>query len=353
MIGKILLFYMLLCIIVSKINSVNMKKVEEKPQIFYANKFLQLGKGFSVQQLRALHFVVTQLQAEMYRLNQQKVQGLPLQRTLFGDVYFRIPTNLIDPSNQDEQIRKALRGLIIPIDDKNFVGNFMLSAKREGGNWVLLFPEKTVNYLTEISKGVTPLETILYMSAQSKYTIRIYELLKRFADTGFWYTTPEEISYLFELPKMYRNDYGKIKKYILEVARKELYELYRKNRSEIYFNYEEKRGGRGNKVKELKFTIFWSQKNKENRLPNPENKDFIYIKEVLTRIMVEAKGITKHQKEVNIEFINKALSKLSEKRKIKEFADKLENKIMQNGKVDDDKKGALARYILENDYGIE
>jgi hypothetical protein len=106
-------------------------------------------------------------------------------------------------------------------------------------------------------------------------------------------------------------------------------------------------------VKELKFTIFWSQKNKENRLPNPENKDFIYIKEVLTRIMVEAKGITKHQKEVNIEFINKALSKLSETRKIKEFADKLENKIMQNGKVDDDKKGALARYILENDYGIE
>lgn len=325
-------------------------KSEQKPSIYYANRYLQLGKEFNVLQKRVIHFVVNQLQAEMYTLNEQKAQAKPIQRTLFGDAYFRIAANLIDRTNQDQQIRQALKGLKVPIDDKDFIGDFMLSAKREKGDWVLLFPEKTVHFLTEISKGVTPLQTIVYLTAQSKHTIRMYELLMRFRVTGFWYTTPEELCYLLDLPATYRKNFARLRQSVLEVAQKELGELYKKNQSDIRFTTEETKGGRGNKVQQLKFTIFFREKQKQGN--DKQNEDYAFILDNLLRIMVDAAGITKHQKEANKKFIEKAASKLVETGKLKQFADKLE-KILSNPKVEFNNKGALARYILTEDFGIK
>lgn len=326
-------------------------KSEQKPSIYYANRYLQLGKEFNVLQKRVIHFVVNQLQAEMYTLNEQKAQAKPIQRTLFGDAYFRIAANLIDRTNQDQQIRQALKGLKVPIDDKDFIGDFMLSAKREKGDWVLLFPEKTVHFLTEISKGVTPLQTIVYLTAQSKHTIRMYELLMRFRVTGFWYTTPEELYLLLDLPATYRKNFARLRQSVLEVAQKELGELYKKNQSDIRFTTEETKGGRGNKVQQLKFTIFFREKQKQGN--DKQNEDYAFILDNLLRIMVDAAGITKHQKEANKKFIEKAASKLVETCKLKQFADKLEKKVLSNPKVEFNNKGALARYILTEDFGIK
>ncbi len=326
-------------------------KNEVKPHVYYANRYIQIGKNFNVIQKRIIHFVVAQLQAEMYNLNMQMVSNKPIQRTLFGDAYFRVPVSYIDKTNQDSQVRNALRGLKISIDDKDFIGDFMLSAKREKGDWVLLFPEKTVHFLTQVSKGITPLQTILYLTAQSKYTIRMYELLMRFRDTGVWYTTPEELCYYFELPASYRKDFGRLRQSVLEVARKELERLYRNNQSEIYFVYEEIRGGRGNKVKQLKFSIFWKEK-KDQEL-RPSNEEYLYVYNTLKRIMLEGEWITEDQKRANEEFIKRAMSKLAETGNIKRFAEKLQKKVIENQKVKYENKGALARYILEEDYNVE
>jgi|GEM_PF-3463916 len=329
-----------------------MKSKETKPSVYYANKYIQLGKSFNVLQKRVIHFVVEQLQTEIYGLNQQKASHMPIQRTLFGDAYFRIPTRTIDPENQDNRIRQSLRGLKVSIDDKDFIGDFMLSAKREEGNWVLLFPEKTVHFLTEVSKGITPLQTIVYLSAKSKYTIRLYELLMRFRDTGIWYTTPEEVCYLFELPEAYRKNFGRLKQSVLEVARKEITELYKKRQSDIYFTYEETRSGRGNKVQQLKFSIFW--RNKEVLQDGgTKSPDYVFVAENLLRLMVDSPKINKHQKAANKEFVNKALSKLVETSRVKAFAEKLEKKVLQSAAVAHENKGALARYILIEDFGVQ
>ena len=328
-----------------------MAKKDAKPSVYHANKYLQLGKSFNILQKRVIHFVVRELQKEIYSLNEQKHSGKSIERTLFGDVYFNIPTKIIDPTNQDSQVRTALKGLIIPIDDNDFIGSFMLSAKREKGNWRLLFPEKTVHFLTEVSKGITPLQTIVYLTAQSKYTIRMYELLMRFRDTGIWYTTPEDIANLFELPNTYRRNFGRLKQSILELARKELLTLYKKNQSDIFYSYEEQRGGRGNKVQQLKFSIFWREKKiKEEQ---QQNKDLEFISNNLKNIMIDSVKITKHQKKANEEFINRALSKLIETGNLKYFANKLEKKVLQNHKVATGDKGALARYILMEDFNVE
>jgi len=323
----------------------------EKLSVYHANKYLQLGKSFSVLQKRIIHFVVRELQKEIYSLNEQKKAGGNIERTLFGDAYFMIPALTIDPENQDNHIRNALNGLKISISDKNFIGDFMLSAKREKGHWRLLFPEKTVHFLTEVSKGITPLQTILYLTAQSKYTVRLYELLMRFRDTGIWYTTPEDIADLFDLPETYRNNFGRLKHSVLEVAKKELQELYKKNQSDIFFHYEETKSGRGNKVQQIKFSIFWREKKITEE--KQENKDLLFISSNLLNIMVNDITITKHRKEVNKEFINRALSKLIETGNLQKFATKLDNKILQNPKVKEEDRGALARYILVEDFGVE
>jgi plasmid replication initiation protein len=227
----------------------------------------------------------------------------------------------------------------------------MLSAKREKGHWRLLFPEKTVHFLTEVSRGITPLQTIVYLTAQSKYTIRMYELLMRFRDTGKWYTTPEDLADLFELPITYRKNYGRLNQTILKPAKKELLELYKNNQSDIYFSYKEERGGRGNKVQHLIFSIFWREKKAEKE--KQENTHLQFISDNLKRIMIDGVKITKHQKKKNEDFINKALSKLVETGNVKYFADKLEKRILQNTAIENDKKGALARYILTEDFGVE
>jgi len=322
-----------------------------KIDVYHANKYLQLGKSFNVLQKRVIHFVVKELQNEIYNLNDQKTKGKQIERTLFGDAYFNIPTKTIDPNNQDSRIREALRGLIIPIDDKEFVGNFMLSAKREEGNWRLLFPEKTVHFLTEVSKGITPLQTIVYITAQSKYTIRMYELLMRFRDTGKWFTAPEKICDLFELSITYRKNYGRLRQTILEPAKKELKKLYDKNQSDIYFDFSEMRSGRGNKVQELIFTIYWREKQKKKE--KQEGTDLQFISDNLKRIMITDVKVSDGRKKKNEEFINKALSVLTETGNLKKFASKLENRILQNTKIEYENKGALARYILAEDFGID
>jgi len=173
----------------------------------------------------------------------------------------------------------------------------------------------------------------------------------RFRDTGIWYTTPENIAELFDLPDTYRKNYARLKQSILELARKELLELYKKNQSDIFFSYEEQRGGRGNKIKQIKFAIFWREKkiNKEKQ----ENKDLSFISSNLKRIMIDDAKVTKHQKKANEEFINRALSKLVETGNLKYFANKLEKKVLQNTNVEFMNKGALARYILIEDFNVE
>lgn len=326
-------------------------RTKTKEVSYSSNMYIQLRKPFNILQKRVMYHVIKQLQNELYELNQQKSEGRPIERTLFGDCYFHIPCKIIDPENNDTHIRRALKGLQIPIDDPNFIGNFMLSAKREKGEWRLLFPEKAVHFLTEVSKGVTPLGVILYMSAESIYTIRLYELLMQFRDTGIWHTTPEDLCEMLGTPDSYKKNFGLLRIKALELAQKEMKKFYDSNQCEIYFVWEEERGGRGNKVQRLKFSIFWREKAINREEQKSEHMAFIY--DNLMRIMVNDVNVSKHVKTANIDFINFALDKLIEFGNLARFADKLENRILQNPKVSFEKKGALARKILKEDFMID
>lgn len=324
------------------------KQTEKNVNVYNSNMYIQLRRSFSIIQKRVIHFVVKQLQDELFNLNEQKYKGKPIERTLFGDCYFHIPTKVIDPINQDTEIRKALKGLQIPIDSKDFIGNFMLSAKRQDGEWRLLFPEETVHFLTEVSKGVTPLQTLVYLSAQSIYTIRMYEILMQYRDTGKYYTTPENLAELLGCPDSYSKNFALLNKKALTPAKQELKDLYDKKQSDIFFDWHEIRGGRGNKVLKLDFSIFW--KDKAVAKDTEQGENLKYIAAQLERIMLDA--APKKTQKANKEFINRAMSKLIENGQTKLFAEKLE-KLLKNPKVVFNEKGKIARWVLENDFLVE
>lgn len=325
-----------------------MKKTTNQPaNVYNSNMYIQLRRSFNVLQKRVIHFVVKQLQDELFNLNEQKYQGKKIERTLFGDCYFHIPTKVIDPLNQDTEIRKALKGLQIPIDSKDFIGNFMLSAKRQDGEWRLLFPEESVHFLTEVSKGVTPLQTLVYLSAQSIYTIRMYEILMQFRDTGKYYVKPEDLAEMLGAPDSYHKNFALLNQKALSPAKTELKELFDKKQSDIYFDWHEKRGGRGNKVQQLEFSIFW--KDKAIAKDSEQSENLRYIAAQLERLMV-ADVKEKQRKQANKAFISRAMSKLVETGQTKAFADKCE-KTLNNPKAKD--KARVIRTILENDFFCE
>lgn len=321
--------------------------------VFNSNMYIMLRKDFNVLQKRVIHFVVKQLQDEMFNLNKQKSQKKPIQRTLFGDCYFNIPSKLIDPLNQDTEIRKALKKLQIPIETKDTITFFLMKATRKDGYWRLLFPEEVVHFLTEVSKGVTPLQTILYLSARSIYTIRMYELLMRFRDTGKWYTNPEDLGDLLGVPQSYRSDYGLLRTKAIEVADKELRSLYKQDQSEIYFILSEEKRGRGNKVKSLTFSIIWNEKEK----PKPKTQEEVssehnFVLFRLKKMMMDVPDIDKRAKKANEKLVNYAISKLIELDKMTHFAKKLDH-ILHNDDISDEKKGAYVRVVLRDEYNIE
>lgn len=318
-------------------------------KIYNSNMYLQLRKAFNILQKRIIHFVVKQLQDEMQNLNEQQHEGKPIERTLFGDCYFYIPAKAIDPTNQHVRIKNALKGLQIPIDDENFIGNFLYGAKRIDGNWRLLFPEKAVHFLTEVSKGVTPLGTLVYLSASSIYTVRMYELLMRFRDTGKWYTSPEDLAEYLATPNSYKKNFGLLRERAVIVAEKELKKLYDEKQSEIYFTFKDHRGGRGNKVLQLEFSIFWNEKSKKADAPK-DAPDYEYVALNLSKFLVD--NVEPKYRKANIEFMNKAMSNLREYGQISTFAKKIQKRVIDNPKIQYDNKGALLRFILEEDFGV-
>ena len=248
---------------------------------------------------------------------------------------------------------------MLPITDDDYIGNFLMGAHRQEKAWVVMIPKKALNYMIEKAEdGVTALETILYLSASSSYTISMYEQLKQRADFVKWYTTPIELADLLCAPQSYYTEFGQLKNRILEPAKKELRALYEKQQSLICFDYTLERGGRGNKVQRIIFTIYEKGKSKKQTPEEQQakrNADFQAISFIMGKCMLDFVGVPKGMKKKNHEFISRTLDLLSQRNAIEPFAKKLNaarERAERQGE-DPDSIGGVIRHILATDFNIE
>lgn len=225
-----------------------------KVDIIQPNQVTIARYDYNIWEKRIMYKLIEFLQKEMRK-------EVTLEKSLY-DVYFEFSHQDID-ANYDAQkyIKRALDTLSskkIIIEKKNdyWTGNLINWGRDRNGKIRISVSNLIIPFLTDIAKGFTAYSAVVAMALKSSYSQRLYEMCSRFRDTKKWFVAPETLRDMLNLPKSYQ-DYKNIRIRVLDVAQKELKDLFDAGQCDLYFTYEEIRSGRGRggSVKELIFTI--------------------------------------------------------------------------------------------------
>ena len=158
--------------------------------------------------------------------------------------------------------------------------NFVSSANYADGILEIEFSHRLLGYLLEIKDKYLKYDIKNIMSLSSKYTIRLYKILKdgfeknlRYGNKAELKLSIQEFKEVLEIPKSYR--FNDIKRQILEKSKKELAE-----HTDIIFDFQEIKTGR--KVTHLKFIIQENPKKSEDYLISQEMSNLKSVKHFVT-----------------------------------------------------------------------
>lgn len=315
-------------------------KTDKEITLAQANALTQARYDFTVVEKRTVYQIIKEVRHRFI----ERPDG---QRDLFNDLVITMKTS--DLQGNDTQLRevykslKSLRRKSIWIEDDERVLevgyiNYFEHRKREPLLEVQV-SHKILPYLVELAEQFTTYSLTVAISLRTKYSQRFYEYCAQFRAVGFFYVPYKELREKLMLGDAYPR-YSLVKRYVLEVARKELKELYDKGQCDLYFNYTEDRAGRT--VLGLRFAVV-NRKDEELKkaVLKPEDCMF-YIKNWLRSwLLVEKRpknrawleGVVNHlnRNPEQIQQLYRRLEKLQRTEKPASLA-------------------ALSRHIIEEDF---
>lgn len=279
------------------------------------------------------------------KVRQDYVEGT-MQRDLFENMYVYINVaDLVRVTDKDhtKEARAALRSLRhkdIEIED-------------EKGNWLNVgfinyakFDAKANRYEVEVSKEIMPhlvelaqcftsYSLTVAISLKSKYSQRIYELCCQYRERGVFFLDQERLRKVMKLENKYPQNQD-FKRFVLDVAYKELKDAYDTEQSDLWFEVMTK--GRG---KDVRYYFKIHTKEEGQRPINiDERGKALYIfqrcKEIYPRDPKFPDRILK-----NLDFSPD---------KIKPIYEKLER---LEGKYKGADLAKMLRFILDDDFGIK
>lgn len=155
-------------------------------------------------------------------------------------------TELLDTKGKRyEEIRDIVRELrrkevIINTDDKEYIAGWVSSITfyKNTGKIKLRFDDDLIPYLLQLKKKFTryQLKNILYL--KSKYSIRIYELLKQYESIGKRELELQELKKILFIENQYNRIYD-LKRFVLTPAIKEINDY-----TDINISYDDVKKGR-------------------------------------------------------------------------------------------------------------
>lgn len=116
-------------------------------------------------------------------------------------------------------------------------------------------------FFVELTQRFTEYSLVVAMSLKSKWSQRFYEICCQWKNAGGRTMDIKELRHLFQLENKYK-EYASLKKRVLDVAKKELKELYLKGESDVYFEYSELKNGRS--VEAIRLKIIIKDKNTDS-----------------------------------------------------------------------------------------
>jgi plasmid replication initiation protein len=168
------------------------------------------------------------------------------------------------------KITKELMKKVFEIeeDDTLIQAAWLSSATYKKGSGIveLEFSPKLKPYMIQLNTMFTQYKLVNILSMKSKYSPRIYEILKcnEFKKQGYIDININDLRQLLKVENIYPRYYD-FKRFILEATQKELKKL-----TDISFDFEETRYGR--KVTSLKFIIKSSKKSVDEVCATREDK---------------------------------------------------------------------------------
>ncbi len=264
-----------------------------------ANKLTQARYELSLVEKRAVYLIIKEVR-QKYILTDEG------QKSLFGDLIITFDRSMLEKeaSTRPDEMYKGLEKLrtrSITIEEGNIwlnVGfiNYSKHYKNQGKVEIQVSKE-ILPYLVELAGEYTEYSLTVAMSLNSEYSQRFYEYCAQWRTAGGFEKSIDDLRKHLCLEKKYIQ-YGALKVYVLETAKKELKKLYDLGQCDLYFNYSEIKEGR--KVVKLIFKVISNKK--ENKL---SLDDLLYQVRTRLKTMFET-----DKKPKNKEFISKVMVNL-------------------------------------------
>lgn len=186
------------------------------------------------------------------------------QRDLFDDLILNIKVSDLCKEVNQEDNKKETRKALEKFRSRNFTYSneveddwltcgFINYAHIKKGIAEIQVSHKLMPFLVELSSQYTTYSLHVAMSLKSKWSQRMYELCQKWQGTDGFRISVDELRQSFMLEDKY-DRYALLNERVLQVAKRELKELYDLGQCDVYFEFSEERNGRS--VENLRFKLF-------------------------------------------------------------------------------------------------
>lgn len=139
------------------------------------------------------------------------------------------------------------------------VGFINYGEWKRGGDIEFQVSKKILPFFVELTQRFTEYSLVVAMSLKSKWSQRFYEICAQWRNAGGRNMTIKQLREIFQLEEKYTK-YAALKSRVIDVAHKELKELFNKGESDVYFEYTELKDGRS--VDSIRLKIITKDKTK-------------------------------------------------------------------------------------------
>ena len=267
------------------------------------------------------------------------------QRDLFDDLILNIRVSDLCKEVNQEDNKKETRKALEKFRSRNFTYEnieedewmtcgFINYAHIKKGIAEIQVSHKLMPFLVELSSQYTAYSLHVAMSLKSKWSQRMYELCQKWQGTDGFRISVDELRKSFILEDKY-NRYALLNERVLQVAKKELKELYDLGQCDVYFEFTEERNGRT--VEMLRFKLF-----RKNAMNVKTTNDLLLELIPVFQSMYETSSKPK-----NDVFVKEVILQLQKYPNLIEPLNKRIKEILAEGMKNDTPK--YIRYILNED----
>lgn len=307
-----------------------------------ANQLSMARYDFSVIEKRCLYFVI----GEVRRLYVDTNKG---QKDLFDNMFLQIPSDkLRSLADEIKDVYTALKKLSdktieIENDDAWIYTRWILQAKhdKKKDTYNVDVSREILPYLVELAQSFTTYDLMVALTLKSIYSQRLYELCSQYKNrtNKTFFLELDKLRFLLKIEskKSYENT-NNLKTKVLDVAQKEIQDLYEKGQCDLYFTYRVKET-KGRKILSYYFDIHTKDSEVEINYITTNSQ----IKHIIEIIKSFIKNDEKYYKRVQTAL-------LLNPNNVPEILDKLNTKITNYSKRD---LAPIIRYVLQEDFSIK